>query len=82
MMHLSTRSPLRLGLALLVLLSSLAALTLGLLSQHHLTRAAASSASYTLKVYPQELLSAGGTAYVGSLDHIIYALNATTGLIR
>ena len=82
MMHLSTRPPLRLGLALLVLLSSLAALTLGLLSQHHPTRAAASSVSYTVKDYPQELLSTRGTAYVGSDDHIVYALNASNGLIR
>src|SRR5260370_31605963 len=73
--------------SLLVVLLLVGTITLSMSMQHHATQAAGSQVAanfppYTVKGNTQAEQSAGGTAYVGSEDNIVYALNASNGLIR
>src|ERR1700730_7096845 len=87
-MRLFIRShPFRRCCSFLVLLVMVGAITLSMSMQHHATQAAgshlaANSQPYTVQGSTQAEHSAGGTAYVGSNDNIVYALNARNGLIR
>jgi outer membrane protein assembly factor BamB len=87
MRHFSRSHMFRRCCSFLVLPLLLSAITLGMSMQHHATQAAgshlaANSQSYTVKGNTQAERNPGGTAYVGSNDHIVYALNASNGLIR
>jgi hypothetical protein len=73
--------------SLLVLLLLVGTIMLSMSIQHHATQAAGSQVAanfppYTVKGNTQAEQSAGGTAYVGSNDHYVYAFFAKTGVLR